>query len=757
MNTKTLTIRPYARLLTMLGEQLIKNERIALIELIKNAYDADAEWVKITFLDFEQNYAITDKSKIIIEDNGVGMTLDVVEKHWLNPATPEKLKRKQSSRTTPKGRIIQGEKGIGRFAIFKLGRNIEIVTRHKGDNFESVIHYDFSKYDDEFLTENGQEKEIYIDDLNIELNTRQPEFIKEKNILLGTGRRQRSPNGTRIVISNLKGTWTEKKLEDVYNDLSRLESIFIKPKSEESGDEEIVFEEKKTINNPFEIFVYKDDQRQPYNTKYINTLHSLLEHQSVIKVENGVFDNDKQEFRFLLNRSPLAINLRDSELTGMKVFRDRFGLGGSELDHRSIECGSFEFEFYLFDFSSQAPPKYALDKEDKKIIKAHRIYLYRDGIRVYPYGEPDDDWLRIDIDRGTISAALFLSNDQVVGHVNISQELNPLLKDKTNREGLIEEGNATADFIALVRIILAYLRGKHYKKYRIGLKNVKAQDVFKNEQVKQTFIELKETLKDDPKANELVRMAEQKYLTERNFLVQRAEATEELAGVGLSVETASHDIMAIMGRAMNSIDSLIMDTLLNNTIDKEELNKEMQALRGMLSFIEAQLKDIQLLFKSSKQRRRNIKIITIVEKVEKIYRNLMKKVGVKFEINEIGPPLVAKTTDAVLLQLLLNLIDNSIYWLQQTAIKERSIIITLDGSKCEMIFSDNGPGIDIEDRDYIFEPFYSGKGEEGRGLGLYIARQLLERNDYSIALADIRRDKILPGANFIVSFVSEEN
>ena len=76
--------------------------------------------------------------------------------------------------------------------------------------------------------------------------------------------------------------------------------------------------------------------------------------------------------------------------------------------------------------------KYRLDKDDKNIAKAHRIYLYRDGIRVYPYGEPDDDWLKIDTYRGTIAAGLFLSNDQVVGYVNITQKGNPKLKDKTN-------------------------------------------------------------------------------------------------------------------------------------------------------------------------------------------------------------------------------------------------------------------------------------------------------------------------------------
>jgi len=87
---KEMKIRPYARLLTMLGEQLIKNERIALIEIIKNSYDADADWVKIIFKSFDNDYGSKEDSKIIIKDNGFGMTKSIIEKHWLNPATPIK-------------------------------------------------------------------------------------------------------------------------------------------------------------------------------------------------------------------------------------------------------------------------------------------------------------------------------------------------------------------------------------------------------------------------------------------------------------------------------------------------------------------------------------------------------------------------------------------------------------------------------------------------------------------------------------------
>ena len=136
-----------------------------------------------------------------------------------------------------------------------------------------------------------------------------------------------------------------------------------------------------------------------------------------------------------------------------------------------------------------------------------------------------------------------------------------------------------------------------------------------------------------------------------------------MAGVGLSVETASHDIVAIMAKVFANIDGLIKDLMVADKIDKDALLKELQSIRGGMSFIEAQLKDIQLLFKSSKQRRKPIRVKEIVEKVERIYKRLLTKEKIDFVVKSVGSPLVAKTTDAVLLQLLLNLIDNAVYWL----------------------------------------------------------------------------------------------
>jgi len=213
IESKTLKIRPYARLLTMLGEQLIKNERIALIEIVKNAYDADAEWVKISFCGFEGDYKITSESKIIIEDSGHGMTNEVIEEHWLNPATPEKKRRKKIKATTKKGRVIQGEKGIGRFALLKLGRKINVVTRAEKDAIERVVEFDFSNCDDDFLSEGGKDKDIFLDDLSASVVSRNPQTILARKMTLGTRVISTPNHGTRIEISNLKGSWSDKKLE----------------------------------------------------------------------------------------------------------------------------------------------------------------------------------------------------------------------------------------------------------------------------------------------------------------------------------------------------------------------------------------------------------------------------------------------------------------------------------------------------------------------------------------------------------------
>jgi signal transduction histidine kinase len=746
--SETLNFQPHARLLTMLGDQLIKNERIALVEIIKNSYDADASWVKVTFSHFGPKFEIRQNSSIIIEDDGTGMSKQVLTQHWVTPATPFKKITKQTNDVTEKGRKIQGEKGIGRFAILKLGKTISIVTRPEEQQQEFTLDLDISSYDDDFLTTKN-DKPLFLKDIDLTFSTAaRAKVIRSGEMDLGGRTIERAPNGTRIEISNLRGAWTARKVEAVYEDLIRLQSIF----------DDLVDDGKKSRQKAppeFEVAIYKDADFQKFSVEYLAELKSLLRNKPVFKITEGSYDEPKKTFKFHLNGKPQVLLLTDPQITTLKLFRDIFGEHGEVLEERGTKCGSFSFGFYIFDFARNPNSKFYLDKDDRDILKAHRIYLYRDGIRVYPYGDPDDDWLQIDTYRGTISAAWFLSNDQVVGHVDITQKGNPSLRDKTNREGLLDIGNAAADFIHLLQVFLAWVRKGPYARYVADQKKDKSVDIVKKEQVQASLDALEDKLGENKAAKTAFAEASKLYKLERSYLIQRAESTESLAAVGLSVETAAHDIMSVLHRGLIALDALIMETQKPGVLAKEFINRELISLRGMFSFVESQLKGIQLLFKSSKQRRRDIRVRDVLERVHKLFETSLKKEGIAFEIVAEGSPLVAKTTDAVLLQLFLNLFDNSVYWLKSKSGK-RQIEVLLDGNENKLTFSDNGPGVAPDDAPYIFEPFFSGRGEDGRGLGLYIARQLLERHDYSIELADTKREKVLSGANFVVSFVQEE-
>lgn len=746
MNGKPLKFRPYARLLTMLGDQLIKNEQVALSELVKNAYDADANWVKVDFIGFDENFRAGPGAVIAIEDDGHGMTADIIEHHWANPATPVKLLGKKGQKPkTDKGRIIQGEKGIGRFALLRLGRDVIMTTRPKGQAVENILELKLSGYDSDFLHGDGA---LFLDDLELDLSVRNPaREIVERDVSIGTRTVRRLPHGTRLEISPPAGVWSKEKVAKVFQDLTRLQSIFAAP------------DETSSNSAPdFEIVIYRDGEYVPLGEDVRGKLDTLLQDHSVMQVI-GEYDQAASRFAFTLNGKQIELPLEDASISGLKVFREYLaerGVPKDEVGSLKTECGSFGFSFYVFDFAADAAGAYNLDKEDKELIRQHRIYLYRDGIRVYPYGDADDDWLLIDMRRGTVRASEFVSNDQVVGFVNISQAANPQLRDKTSREGLVDTGYPIEDFRALLQALLAWIRREPYAKYALRKQQKDEVAVFKENKVP-TLLE--EAIAAAAQAGvpsavrEKIGEASKQYKAERRYLIQRAETTEHLAGVGLSVEAASHDLMLAMQKVMGMIDRLILAANRDGPVDKDGLRNELTSMRGLLSFIQSQLKDMQLLFRSTKQRRKDIRIGDMVEKVSKIFSPMMNRNKIDFVLREEGSPLTAKTTDAVVLQVLLNLFDNAVYWLDG-APEPRTIEIVLDGTAGTMVFADSGPGFREDDLDFLFEPFFSGKGEEGRGLGLYIARQLLERHEYSIDVADPDQ-RLLPGANLVVSFVKE--
>lgn len=732
--SERLGFKAHARLLTMLGEQLIKNERVALVELVKNAYDADATRVLVDFRGFADDFKPGPNASIVITDNGIGMTEELVRTAWMNPATPSKKLVKINEPKTTLGRVLQGEKGIGRFATFKLGSEVTLVTRASGKPHETTLVVDISVLDEGSEIDESVTIDLFLEDLPALLDVTEPSVFNGAEII-------ESIHGTQLAIARIRSSWNKRLVEGAFVDLDRLQPLMWADEAE------------ARIKSDFEVIFLRDGVDLEYGKQRTEEFEAALE-RAVLEVRNGRFDPESRAFAFALNGRDVSLSIDDAEVRALKPFKDRFLKDGDKdlpLDTTAQpECGPFTFEFYIFDRASDAPTANALDADQRKLVTDHRIYLYRDGIRVYPYGDPDDDWLEIDVDRGVESAGRTLSNDQTVGYVEITQSGNPQLRDKTSREGLIDAGAAIADFKALIKTVLRYLR-KQYQPHLDGKTRAKRHDLQQHRIDRHIQALRKET--DLPRAAvKHLDDLEKALSAERELSSMQMARTEQLAGVGLSVETASHDLILAGTEALRSGRQVVAELKLLDLVDQPVYMMATQ-LVARLEFISTRFRDVQGLFVSTRQKQSEQDIVKALKRVRSIYARLHDEKGIELEIDP-GASLRAQSTEAAVLQLLINLIDNATHWLMSKLMHpgEKRVIRAFTPDADTLVITDNGPGVKEHDAPYIFEPFYSGKGEEGKGLGLYIARQNGLRSGFTIDLERTRDMRELPGATFVVRF-----
>lgn len=204
----------------------------------------------------------------------------------------------------------------------------------------------------------------------------------------------------------------------------------------------------------------------------------------------------------------------------------------------------------------------------------------------------------------------------------------------------------------------------------------------------------------------------------------------------------------------NGIGDLVdlQDKVKDNNFNIDYLNKELKHLVNEFQQVQAQMKDMQLMFTSSNQTAHKINVKEILDKVTNIYKRVIKKNDINLDIKETNGPLYVKCTDADLLQLFINLLDNSIYWLKVKGADNKIVRVIINSTNKEVLFSDNGTGVNDSDKPYIFEPFYSSKGVSGKGLGLYISKMLMNRNSFSINIYNKEESECLSGANFVINF-----
>ena len=733
-DTKKLYFEPYARLLTMLSEQLIKNEVVALTEIVKNAYDADSPWVKITFDNFDSNMVAEKNSKIIIEDAGCGMSESTLKNDFINPASAHKKIEKEAGKKTPLGRIYQGEKGIGRFSLFKLGKKITVITKTEKDIKARRLEMDLSKYEDEFIK--GNNEQYKLNEIPLEYNASDDTDFSEE-IFLDNCLRKRLNKGTIIIVEELNDKWGKSKFEKLKSDLFSLMG--------------------NVYGEGFSIYFFEGNAFVPtveFTEK--KTLDNIIEQKAVLNVE-GSYDEKGKKYIYTINKKEKEVGFGDKTISGLSLFKDfKKSVVDRNLsfDDYTTTCGNFQFRFYVFDPDKKnARSKYRLTEGDWEIVKKNRVFLYRDGIRVFPYGSVKDDWLQVDTIRGTKRASAMFSNDQVVGYVDISYSGNPNLKDKTNREGLLEVGESYSDFLSIIQIFLQYIKVYYYDEYNKQKNVIKKFDKQSKNDLEQVFKEVIAKCSDSSMKKK-IESIKKKVDEQNDYNLGRIRVVEDLAGIGLSIQATHHDLGNFIRKCYNVIDDYNLQLIRTDDeyTEKKVVVEKIERLRGIISAMEAVLADMKNLFASTQHKSKSIRVSVLLNKVLGYYSNVFETKKIDFDLKNIGNSVVViNMPEALLMTIFINILDNALYWLEDEEVKEKKIRITINSDENYMVFSDNGPGIYPEEKEKIFEAFFTGKGIDGRGLGLYICRQFLDRYDYSIGVVDNFKYS-LGGADFLIDF-----
>ena len=735
VKTGEVPFQAYARLISVLGDQLISNKWVGVIELVKNCYDADAENVYVRFLNFE-NPTNENPATIEIEDNGDGMTLDIILNVWMKPATPHKLNRKKSKekKFTPKGRVMQGDKGVGRFAIYKLGDYVELYSKTNTSD-EIKLTLNFHEYADDELKESNHQDKFLDEILNKwEVNDKPQRIINKKN------------QGTLIRIVDVRNDWK-------YDDLEKLSKAFFRMMPPtlpgvnvaKDFDVDLVWD-SKTFQGNFLTFEGMAELAPFY-------FEGTIDNDGTI---DAIYTHNKKKLRFEFNLFSDEENILRYDIRKLKLYKDRFLTFEDKRkitikEIRKPNTGGFIFFFYGYDLKN---PAEGLKKVEKDFLKETSVYLYRDNVRVYPYGEIGDDWLMLSKYRAEDRAGSYFSYNDLIGFVFITQDENPKLRDAADREGLMNINGTYDDFVALIQAAMKVMKDEvDIDKKRAELAKQKVLISY-NKQFNDAFEGLQKIILEYD--DKILLEKSHKLFKSTNNLVQKVKnelhIVQELAGTGMAVEKATHDTMSLLKRLKTNAKDFV-EKFKKNKISPDELKEFLIELKENLEFLYQELQVLQPLFRVARKVTKDVNVKIVTQRVLKYFR---KEVNGKIAVNiSCKNDLVVRTNTGLILQVILNLMDNAIYWLEQRSVNNKKIEILIDGENKQIIFADNGLGVDYEIKDIIFSEFYSKKAE-GRGLGLYIAKELLERIDADIILVTDEKLKLLNGANFCVQFKQAE-
>jgi signal transduction histidine kinase len=682
-------MRPRARLISLLGDELISDERVAVVELVKNSYDADATRVVVQFEG--ENPLIPDR--LVISDDGHGMTLDTVLAGWFEPGTVTK----KAAVRSPGGRLLQGAKGVGRFAAARLAESLYLETKTSDGDDGVTVLLEWGRFDDA----------SYLDEIEIAYESGP---IPDRN------------RGTTLSLLGLrkKKEWTHDDFRALHDRLSRLLSPF--------GE---VRDFRIDLNIP--AFPDLTGEVEP---------HRLTQ---------------KPRYRLLgqLSSEGTFTGTIEASAKTVKEFENHpLGKKGE-----AIACGGFGIEIRAWDRDRPGLTPYMIEfdlglRDIRAILDTYSgISLYRDGFRVHPYGEPGNDWLQLD-SRSRQVPTTRLANNQLIAAVRLSRDSNPNLVDRTTREGLVHNQAYTALTDWTVRI-LTLLEAERYRlRPREEPEPDETKTLFEVFDLTPVVREADRQLGERHPVAKLVRQSDSEIREGVKRLQEHYSRLLMTAGIGQIVDLVIHEMGAPIGRANREVAHL--ERRLDQFLDGEPLEETKQTLTAIKGWLEQLVALRNRLDPKTAGRRGRSTTFEVREEIQGnllLFESLLAKQNIRVAVSAPKKdPLVLHMPRAALGQILANLLDNSVYWLTRHHGDGRGGRIDISVKRLahgfKIVFSDDGPGVDITDRERIFDPYYSTKAN-GMGLGLYVARQVIERYGKII----YRDDCALPGACFEADFV----
>jgi signal transduction histidine kinase len=689
---KSVPFRVQSHVLKLLGDQLIGHDRLAVFELVKNSYDADARTVTVT-LDL-----LAPLPKISVRDDGIGMSAETIENAWLQVGTDSK-RNAQSRKRSPLGRLPLGEKGVGRLAVQKLGDTIKLVTRQEGQLEHSFKISWGALIDSARYLGDGLAVEV--------VEHASPEEFE-------------SEAGTLVEITDLHHTeWSRREIRDLY----RLVTSLCNP-----------FDDKSS---------FKVDLDLPGNEAAVADLPSLkdmlasavwkfnfeIEENGSIKWEYG-FNPPKFKSLTSRNRGPVTEKLAlidpDPDDVRPQTNPDTATEKSKEDEHIFVRpadldgIGPISGSIYAFHRRDEILKASGAPQQLKKWLEQQTgVRVYRDNIRVFNYGEAGEDWLGLDARRINRPAGK-LGVQSVIAQISLDLAKSTDLREKTNREGFDE--NATFRRLKRISLSVFDLFQRLHGEDRSAIDRALKGD--EDSPPVQAALERLEALGKKHNIEKEVKPVLQAIKAELKSF-QEVMVASGLAGMNLAL---------IFHEIVHSIDR--MQRRLQAGVDPEEVRKEVDHLRKLMET-----------FKPLLQRdpARNVPVDDLVRRAIGFHADRFARHEVVVSNWTSDPEkrhdFSVSVPRGLMVGALSNVIDNAIYWTRFRRERDSGgpaailVLASWDDETGGMIaVCDNGPGFQLP-RDFLGKPFSSTRAG-GMGLGLFYCKAVMESIGGSLEVVD---------------------